>query len=146
MSMCSVAWSCLTLCDPIDCSLSSSSAVEYFRQEYWSGFPFPPPGDFPNPWIKPRSPALQVDSLLFELPCKPYNIDIIKVIYYVYFILTINKWFFLLVHHFLNLVFIIIEWNRKQATQSVPSSGYICVLYQNIHWVKDSLNYLGYLV
>lgn len=43
-------------------------------------------------------------------------------------------------------MFTIIEWNRKQATQPVPSSGYICVLYQNIHWVKDSLNYVGYLV
>ena len=34
------------------------------RQEYWSGLPFPSPGDLPNPEIKPRSPALQADSLL----------------------------------------------------------------------------------
>ena len=33
------------------------------RQEHWSGLPFPSPGDFPNPGIKPVSPALQVDSL-----------------------------------------------------------------------------------
>ena len=32
-------------------------------QEYWSRLPFPPPGDVPNPGIKPRSPALQADSL-----------------------------------------------------------------------------------
>ena len=38
------------------------------RQEYWSGLPSPPPGDLPNPGIKPRSPALQVDSLLSEPP------------------------------------------------------------------------------
>ena len=38
------------------------------RQEYRSGLPFPSPGDLPNPGIKPRSPALQVDSLLTELP------------------------------------------------------------------------------
>ena len=31
------------------------------RQEYWSGVPFPPPGDLPHPGIKPKSPALQVD-------------------------------------------------------------------------------------
>ena len=36
------------------------------RQEYWSGFPFPSPGDLPNPEIKPGSPALQADSLLAE--------------------------------------------------------------------------------
>ena len=55
MCVCSVARLCLTLCDPIDCSLSSSSAVEYFRQEYWSGFPFPPPGDLPNPGTEPKA-------------------------------------------------------------------------------------------
>ena len=33
------------------------------RQEYWSGLPFPSPGDLPNPGIKPRSPALQADAL-----------------------------------------------------------------------------------
>ena len=35
----------------------------FSRQEYCSGFPCPPPGDLPNPGIKPRSPALRVDSL-----------------------------------------------------------------------------------
>ena len=33
-------------------------STEFFRQEYWSGLPFPPPGDLPNPEIKPMSPAL----------------------------------------------------------------------------------------
>ena len=36
------------------------------RQEYWSGFPCPPPGDFPDPGIKPGSLALQADSLLLS--------------------------------------------------------------------------------
>ena len=40
----------------------------FSRQEYWSGLPFPSPGDLPNPGIEPKSPTLQVDSLLFELP------------------------------------------------------------------------------
>ena len=40
------------------------------RQEYWSGLPCPPPADFPNPGIEPRSPTLQVDSLLSEPPGK----------------------------------------------------------------------------
>ena len=40
----------------------------FSRQEYWSGLPSPFPGDLPNPGIKPRSPALQVDSLLTEPP------------------------------------------------------------------------------
>ena len=40
------------------------------RQEYWSGLPCPPPGSLPNRGIKPRSLALQADSLPFEPPVK----------------------------------------------------------------------------
>ena len=40
----------------------------FSRQEYWSGLPFSPPGDLPDPGIKPRSPALQADDLLSEPP------------------------------------------------------------------------------
>jgi len=36
----------------------------FFRQEYWRGLPFPSPGDLPDLGNEPRSPALQVDSLL----------------------------------------------------------------------------------
>ena len=42
-------------------------SMGFFRQEYWSGLPFPSPGDLPNPGIEPRSPALQADIL----PSKP---------------------------------------------------------------------------
>ena len=38
-------------------------SMGFSRQEYWSGLPFPPPGDLPNPGIEPRSLALQTDSL-----------------------------------------------------------------------------------
>ena len=46
-----------------------------FRQEYWSGLPFPSPGDLPNPGIKPGSPALQADALQSEPPGKPNPAD-----------------------------------------------------------------------
>jgi len=42
--------------------------MEFSRQEYWSGLPFPSLGDFPDPGIKPRSPALQADALPSEPP------------------------------------------------------------------------------
>ena len=45
-------------------------SMEFSRQEYWSGFPFPSPGDLPNPGIEPGSPALQADALLSEPPGK----------------------------------------------------------------------------
>ena len=51
--------------------------MEFSRPQYWSGLPFPSPGDLPNPGIKPESPALQVDSLTTELSgkekCKWYQ-------------------------------------------------------------------------
>ena len=46
----------------------------FFRQEYWSGLPFPPAGDLPQPGIEPRSPALQADCLWSEPPGKPVRI------------------------------------------------------------------------
>ena len=55
-------------CDPMDYSLLSTG---FSRKEYWNGFPCPPSGDLPNPGIKPRSPALQVVSLLSEPAGKP---------------------------------------------------------------------------
>ena len=63
-----VAQSCPTLCDPMDCSPLS---MRFSRQGYWSGSPFPFPGDLPNPGIKPGSPALQADSLPTELQGRP---------------------------------------------------------------------------
>ena len=50
--------SCPTLCDSMDCSLSGSSVMGFSRQEYWSGFPFPPPEDLPDTGIEPMSLAL----------------------------------------------------------------------------------------
>ena len=60
------------------CSVVSDSAapwtirsVELSRPEYWSRQPFPSPGDLPNPGVKPRFPALQMDSLPAALSGKP---------------------------------------------------------------------------
>ena len=46
-------------------------SMGFSKKKYWSGVPFPPPGDLPNPGVEPMSPALQVDSLLSEPPQKP---------------------------------------------------------------------------
>ena len=47
----------------MDCNLPGSSVHGFPRQEYWSGLPFPSPGDLANPGTEPTSPALQADSL-----------------------------------------------------------------------------------
>ena len=46
--------------------------MQFSSPEYWSGSPFPSPGDLPNPGIKPRSPTLQADLLPAEPQGKPY--------------------------------------------------------------------------
>ena len=48
-------------------------SMGFSRQEYWSGLPFPSPGDFPDPGIEPRSLALQADTLPSEPPGKFYS-------------------------------------------------------------------------
>ena len=68
----------------------ASPSMEFSRHEYWSGLPFSPPGDLPDPEIEPRSPALQADALPSEPPgnlpllplrlmqtqCLPLNLDV----------------------------------------------------------------------
>ena len=43
-------------------------SMEFSRQEYWSGLPFPSPGDLPDPGLEARSPALRADALPSEPP------------------------------------------------------------------------------
>ena len=60
--------------DSMDCSPPGSLSMGFSQQEYWSGLPCPPPGDFPDPGIKPMSsvaPALQAGPLLTSHQ-KPY--------------------------------------------------------------------------
>ena len=59
------------LATPLTIAHQAPLSMRFSRQEYWSGLPFPSPGDLPNPGIKPRSPALQADSLPSEPPGKP---------------------------------------------------------------------------
>ena len=50
--------------------------MEFSRPEYWSEYPFPSPGDLPNPGIQPSSPELQEDSLPAEPQGKPKNTEV----------------------------------------------------------------------
>ena len=50
-------------------------SMGFSRQEYWSGLPFPSPGDLPNPEIEPGSPALQTDALPSEPLGKPLTLE-----------------------------------------------------------------------
>ena len=62
-----VAQSCPT---PWTIAHQAPPSMGLSRQEYWSGLPFPSPGDLPDPGIEPRSPALQANALTSEPPSK----------------------------------------------------------------------------
>ena len=60
----------------------------FSRQEYWSGLPFPSPGDLPDPGIESGSPALQADSLPFEPPGNTFSTS--NVIFFFLFVNVVN--------------------------------------------------------
>ena len=71
--------------------------MEFSRQEYWSGLPFPSPGDLPNPGIEPGSPALQADVYrLSHLPEYIYHYNCVMDIVSVIHVKFITPVFFLL--------------------------------------------------
>ena len=80
-----VTQSCPTLCNPKDSESRSIAhqvplSMEFSRQEYWCGLPFPSLGNLADPEIEPGSPALQVDSLLSESPGKTQHFsDIVDI-------------------------------------------------------------------
>ena len=57
---------------PCTVAYQAPPSMGFSRQEYWSGVPFPSPGDLPNSGIQPWSPTLQADALTSELPGKPW--------------------------------------------------------------------------
>ena len=70
-----VKWSRSVVSDsatPWAVAYQAAQSMEFFRQEYWSGLPFPSPGDLPDPGNEPGSPTLQADALPSKPQGKPY--------------------------------------------------------------------------
>ena len=74
-----VAQSCLTLCDPMGGDHQAPPSMEFSRQGYWSGLPFPSPGDLPDPGIEPGSPAWRADALHSEPPGNPISPEMLHI-------------------------------------------------------------------
>ena len=66
----SVTKLCPTLMTPRTVACQTPLSLRFSRQEYWSGFPFPSPGDLPDTGTEPGFPALQAHSLLLKLEGK----------------------------------------------------------------------------
>ena len=74
MQTCSVAPSCLTLCDLVDVVCQASLSMELSLEEYWGGLPFSPPGDLPDPGIRPASPVSPAVAVGFFTTEPPGNL------------------------------------------------------------------------
>ena len=75
-----VAKSCPTLATPWTEEPDWLQSMGFSRQEYWSGLPFPSPGDLPYPGTESRSPTVQADSLLSEPRRKPHGKNLMKIL------------------------------------------------------------------
>ena len=69
--VCVHAPSCLTLCDPADWAHQAPLSMEFSRQKYWHGLPFPTSGDLPNPGIEPVSFGCPVLAGIFFSTAPP---------------------------------------------------------------------------
>ena len=61
---------------PWTVAYQASPSMGFSRQEYWSGLPFPSPGDLPDPGIEAGSPALEAYTLTSELQGSPKDVRI----------------------------------------------------------------------
>ena len=75
-----VVQSCPTLCNPWTVGYQASPFMGFSRQEYWSGLPFPCPGDLPNPGIRLGCPALEADTLTSAPPLMQKKKKVLSII------------------------------------------------------------------
>ena len=81
LKCCLVTKSCPTVATPWTVALQAPLSMGFLRQEYWSGLPFPSPGDLPDPGIKPMSPVLAGEFFTIEPPGKPCGIVLYSIVY-----------------------------------------------------------------
>ena len=70
-------------------------SMGFSRQEYWSGLPFPSPGDLPDPGIESRSPTLRADSLPSKPPGNPYMCVCVCVYIYMCIYICLNIYMYI---------------------------------------------------
>ena len=122
--------------------------MEFSRQEYWSGLPFLPPGDLPNPGLESRSPALQADSLPSEPPATVFdNCNPKQLAYCLYPRSIINCWRKALTLDFLSVQFSSVPQScptlcdpKNRSTPGLPVHHQLPEFTQtHVHRVSDAV-------
>ena len=83
LMLCCAAQQCLTLCDPMD-TAKFLCPWRFSRQEYWSGFPGPPPGDFPNPGTELASLTSPAFAGRFFTTSATWEAHLLLIIHYLF--------------------------------------------------------------
>ena len=109
----------LTLATPRTIVHQAPLSMEFPRQEYWSGLPFPSPEDLPNPGIKLLSPALWVDSLPLSHLGSPIHIE-----KYLFIMVIIKSTFTDSKTHDFNISGIKIHFTIEDNSQFIDSGGF----------------------
>ena len=115
--------------------------MEFSRQGYWSGSPFPSPEDLPNPGTEPRSPAFQADSLPSKPPEKHNNVEHLILMYLLtMYISSLKKCFY---SYFASFSF------RLFASLMLSCINCLCILgitpYQSYHLQVNMLSFRQWL-
>ena len=87
------------LCDPVDCSPPGSSVHGIFQEEYWSGLPWAPPEDLPNPGIEPKSLTVPVSAGWFFTTSAIFKREALSNIY-VYILIIL---YYILIYLYINI-------------------------------------------
>ena len=103
-------------------------SMGFSRQEYWSGLPFPSPGDLPDPGIEPRSPPLEADALTSEPPGKPR--------------ISIDAWIYLWAFCFVPLIYISVF---VPVPYCLDDCGFRLILPGSFFFLKFALAIRGFL-
>ena len=129
-------WKSLS-CVQLFATLWTVQSMEFSSPEYWSGQPFPSPGDFPNPGIEPRSLELRADSLPAEPQGKPKNtgVDSLSLVQRIFLTQELN-WGLLITGRFLT------SWATREVEPEGLINGLVMIekrwpkgfLLLNLHW------------
>ena len=119
-------------------SCQAPLSIGFFREEYWSGLPFPSPGDLPDPGLKPRSPTLQANALTSAPPGKPLILKRERVV---------NNHFYHMVHKKEEDAYHCIEILSKEMPGFLsPRRGLPLLLIRNRGFLTDPKQHTGSLL
>ena len=115
----------LLFATPWTVAYQASPSMGFSRQGYWSGLPFPSPGDLPDPGIEPRSSALQADALPSEPPGKDFCPNLTSYICLIYIYIYIYTYTYIYIHIYIYIQLLVSQSYLNQVVKNNQELKYI---------------------